>query len=140
LYLGLCASNFPDEKSQILSALSFMKTGRAAIFITCAFTHEAKNGVPLYPSWKDLAEAFCQQFFPLHEATDVMNQLESCQYHQGKRLIDKYIDAFEELVEKAEYTDGRAIVMKFRRGLDPPIQSCIALMLDGRPKDNDPPA
>jgi Zinc knuckle len=29
--------------------------------------------------------------------------------------------------------------MKFRQGLDPSIQSRIALLLDGRPKDNDPP-
>ena len=140
LYLDLCSRDFPDEKSQILWALSFMKSGRAAIFATRVFTHEAKNGVPLYPSWKDFAEAFRQQFFPLHEATDAMNQLESRQYHQGKRSIDEYIDGFEELVERAEYTDGRAIVMKFRRGLDPSIQSRIALMLDGRPKDDDPPA
>jgi Retrotransposon gag protein/Zinc knuckle len=140
LYLGLCASNFPDEKSQILWALSLMKSGRAAIFATRAFIHEAKNGVPLYLSWKDFAKAFCQQFFPLHEATDAMNQLESRQYHQGKRSIDEYIDVLEKLVEKAEYTDGRAIVMKFHRGLDPSIQSRITLMLDGRPKDDDPPA
>jgi hypothetical protein len=68
-----------------------------------------------------------------------MNQLESCQYHQGKCSIDEYINGFKELVEKAEYTDGRAIVMKFHRGLDPSIQSRIALMLDGRPKDDEPP-
>jgi Retrotransposon gag protein/Zinc knuckle len=117
-----------------------MKTGRAAIFATRAFTHEAKNGVPLYPSWKDFTEAFRQQFFPLHEAADAMNQLESHQYHQGKRSIDEYIDGFEELVEKAEYTDGQAIVMKFSQGLNPSIQSRIALMLDGRPKDDNPPA
>jgi hypothetical protein len=57
LYLGLCVSDFPDEKSQILWALSFMKSGGAAIFSTHAFTHEAKNGVPLYPSWKDFASS-----------------------------------------------------------------------------------
>jgi hypothetical protein len=68
-----------------------------------------------------------------------MNQLESRQYDQGKCSIDEYIDGFKELVEKAEYTDGWAIVMKFRQGLDPSIQSCITLMLDGRPKDDDPP-
>jgi hypothetical protein len=57
LYLGLCVSDFPDEKSQILWELSFMKTGRAGIFVTHAFTHEAKNGVPLYLSWKDFASS-----------------------------------------------------------------------------------
>jgi Retrotransposon gag protein len=140
LDLSLCASDFPDKKSQIVWALSFMKTGRAVIFATRAFTHEAKNSVPLYLSWKDFTKAFCQQFFSLHEATDVMNQLESRQYHQGKHSIDEYINGFVELVEKAEYTDGQVIVMKFCRGLDPSIQSHIALMLDRRPKDDDPPA
>ena len=48
----------------------------------------------------------------------MINQLESCQYHQGKHSVDEYIDKFEELVEKAGYTDGRPIVMKFRQGLD----------------------
>jgi Retrotransposon gag protein len=117
-----------------------MKSGRAAIFATRAFIHEAKNGVPLYPSWEDFSEAFRQQFFPLHEATDAMNQLESRQYHQGKRSIDEYINGFEELAEKAEYTDGRTIVMKFCQGLNPSIQSHITLMLDRRPKDDHPPA
>ena len=140
LYLGVCASDFPDKQSQILWALSFMKTGRAATFATRAFTYEAKNGTPLYATWKNFVEAFRQQFYPLHEATDAMNQLESRQYHQGKRSVDEYIDGFEELIEKAEYTDGRAIVMKFCQGLDPTIQSCIALMMDGRPKDDDPRA
>jgi hypothetical protein len=54
--------------------------------------------------------------------------------------MNKYIDGFEELVERAEYTDGQAIVMKFSQGLDPSIQSHIALMLDGRSKDDDLPA
>ena len=114
LYLGVCASNFPEEQSQILWAMSYMKTGRAATFTTFAFAYEAKNGTPLYATWKAFTEAFHQQFYPLYEATDAMNQLESRQYHQGKCLVDEYIDRFEELVEKAGYTDGRSIVMKFR--------------------------
>ena len=43
-----------------------------------------------------------------------MNQLESHQYHQGKHLVDEYTNEFEELIEKAKYTDGLAIVMKFQ--------------------------
>ena len=83
LYLGVCASNFPEEQSQILWAMSYMKTGRAATFTTFAFAHEAKNGTPLYATWKAFTEAFRQQFYPLYEATDAMNQLESRQYHQA---------------------------------------------------------
>ena len=69
-------------------ALSFMKAGRAATFTARAFTYEAKNGTPLYANWKAFFEAFRQQFYPLHESTDAMNQLESRQYHQGKRSVD----------------------------------------------------
>ena len=60
-----------------------------------------------------------------------MNRLESHQYHQGKCSVDEYIDEFEELIEKEEYTDGLAIVMKFRQGLNPSIQTHIVLMLEG---------
>ena len=52
--------------------------------------------------------------------------------------MDEYIDEFEELIEKAEYTDGLAIVMKFRRGLNPSLQTRIALMLEGHPKEDQP--
>ena len=54
-----------------------------------------------------------------------MNQLESHQYHQGKHSVDEYIDGFKELVEKAEYTDGQSIVMKFHQGLDPPSRAAL---------------
>ena len=93
--------------------MSYIKTGRAATFTTHAFTHEVKNGTSLYVDWKAFTKAFHQQFYPLHEATDAMNQLKLCQYHQGKCSVDEYIGRFEELVEKAGYTDGRSIVMKF---------------------------
>ena len=67
-----------------------------------------------------------------------MNRLESHQYYQGKHSVDEYIDEFEELIEKAEYTDGLAIVMKFQQGLNPSIQTHIALMLEGHPKEDQP--
>ena len=39
----------------------------------------------------------------------------------GQVFVDEYIDEFEELIEKAEYMDGLAIVMKFWQGLKPSI-------------------
>ena len=53
-------------------------------------------------------------------------------------MIDEHINEFEELIEKAEYTDGLAIVMKFWQGLDPSIQTRIALMLEGHLKEDRP--
>ena len=88
----VCVSNFLDEQLQILWAMSFMKTGRAVSFATHAFTYEAKNGNPLYMDWKAFAEAFFQQFYSWHEAADVINQLESCQYRQGVHSVDEYIN------------------------------------------------
>ena len=65
-----------------------------------------------------------------------MNWLESHQYHQGKHSVDEYIDEFKQLIKKAEYTDGLAIVMKFHWGIDPSIQTHIALMLEGHLKED----
>ena len=90
-----------------------MKMGRAATFASRVFAHASKTGEVRFKDWKEFKEAFRYQFFPLHECTHAMNQLESCQYHQGKCSVDEYIDEFKELIEKAEYTDGLAIVMKF---------------------------
>ena len=64
-------------------------------------------------NWKAFLEAFRQHFYPLHEAIDMMNQLEFRQYHQGKCAVNKYIDEFEELIKMAEYMDAQSIVMKF---------------------------
>jgi hypothetical protein len=41
---------------------------------------------------------------------------------------------------RGQSTGRQAIVMEFRQGLDLSIQSHIALILDWRPKDDDPPA
>ena len=55
-------------------------------------------------------------------------------------MVDEYIYGFKELVEKAKYTDGQSIVMKFFQGLDPTIQNHIAMMMDGWLKDDNAPA
>ena len=89
------------------------EVGRAATFILWVFAHESKTGKVHFKDWKEFKEAFQYQFFPLHKCTHTMNQLESHQYHQGKHSVDEYIDRFKELIEKAEYTDGLAIVVKF---------------------------
>jgi hypothetical protein len=57
-------------------------------------------------------------------------------YYQGKCSVDEYVDEFRELVKQAGYTQGLAIVVKFRRGLDKEIQDIIANIPIGRPADN----
>jgi hypothetical protein len=52
--------------------------------------------------------------------------------------VDEYVDDFRELIDQAGYTEGLAIVVKFRRGLNKAIQDQIANIPIGRPADNDP--
>ena len=115
-----------------------MKMGRVATFTLWVFAHASKTGEVRFKDWMVFKEAFRYQFFPLHKCTHAMNQLESHQYHQGKHSVDEYIDRFKELIEKAEYMDGLAIVMKFQQGLNPSIQTHIALMLEGHLKEDQP--
>src|SRR6202035_5814068 len=67
-----------------------------------------------------------------------MTKLESTHYYQRRKYVVDYIDEFSELVDEARYTDGLAIVMKFRKGLDWDIQDRITEMVQGRPNDADP--
>jgi hypothetical protein len=63
--------------------------------------------------------------------------LESDRYFQGKRNVDAYTDEFRELIALSGYTDPIAVVLKFRRGLQPSTQDKIAESGTDRPKDND---
>jgi hypothetical protein len=136
LYISICGNQFPNDQTRILWTLSFMKSGRAATFANRVFVHESQSLTPFFKNWTAFCESFRASFYPLHEATEAMNCLESRSFHQGRRSVDEYIDEFADLVEKAGYSDGRAIVMKFRRGLDPLIQNRIANMIEGHPGDD----
>jgi hypothetical protein len=64
-------------------------------------------------------------------------QLESDQYFQAKRNVEAYIDEFKDLIDLSGYTDPIAIVLKFRRGLNPTTQDRIAESGMDRPSDMD---
>src|SRR5215471_160014 len=140
LYMNLCAAEFPDDQVRILWVLSFLKEGQAAVFANKALSYEQRTHTPLYDSWEEFQTAFKQEFFPLHKETATMTILESQSYYQGRRTVEQYIDEFQDLLHKAGYIEGGAIVMKFRRGLNPSIQSQIATQTEGRPGDADPEA
>lgn len=80
---------------------------------------------------------FKKEFFPRNETQRAITRLETTTYFQGKGSVDDYIDKFKDLIDLSGYTDGLAIVVKFRRGLDPEIQNYIANMMEGRPDDSD---
>jgi hypothetical protein len=93
---------------------------------------------PYFATWPDFEKDFTSSFCPHAEATAALNKLESTRYYQGRKTVDDYVDEFSELIEESGYTDGLAIVMKFRKGLDVHIQDRVAEMVQGRPRDDDP--
>jgi hypothetical protein len=75
---------------------------------------------------------------PKSKAQRALTQLETAEDHQGCRTVDKYTDEFQDLIELAGYTDGLAIVIKFRCGLSWEIQDQVATMPVGQPADDKP--
>jgi hypothetical protein len=69
-----------------------------------------------------------------------MNVLEMSAYFQGKRMVDDYLDQFQDLVYDSRYTDPKTIMVKFHRGLDWWISATLAGMASGQPSDTDPEA
>jgi Retrotransposon gag protein/Zinc knuckle len=117
-----------------------MKSGRAALFAQRTVRFQDKNHRPKYPTWKDFRTAFISEFCPKNEVQLALAKLETVTYHQARRSVDDYVDDFRELIEQAGYTEGLAIVVKFRRGLNKGIQDQIANIPIGRPSDDDPEA
>ena len=132
MYISLCDEQFRDEQAQIHCALSFMKSGRAALYANHILWKEASDDLPAFFQWRDFEQDFVSKFCQKDEAMAALTKLESTRYYQGRKSVDDYIDEFSELVDEAGYTDGLAIVMKFRKGLDRDIQDQIAEMVQGR--------
>jgi hypothetical protein len=140
LYISLAPSEFADDQGKIHWVLSYMKNGRASSFADRVLRHEEKTLKVRFPTWSAFEVAFIAAFCPENESTHALTRLEGTRYFQGRRTVDDYIDEFEELIDKAGYTDDLAIVMKFRRGLDENIQNKIAESGYGRPGDDQPEA
>ena len=137
-YIRLCPDAFEDEATQIIWALSFMKTGRANRWAERVFEREQlDNGLP-FTDWLDFEDEFRRDFTPLNAESAAVNKLEGTSYFQQNRSVDDYLDEFRELIHDSGYTDPKTIVVKFRRGLDRRISSALAGMATGRPMDTDP--
>ena len=65
-------------------------------------------------------------------------RLETSAYYQNRRSVDEYIDEFKDLIDRAGYSEGLAIVTKLRRGLQRDIQDLIAQLPMGCPDDDEP--
>src|ERR1700722_538063 len=115
-----------------------MKSGRAALYANRILWKEASDDLPAFFERRDFERDFVSKFCQKDKATAALTKLESTHYYQGRKSVDDYIDDFSELVDEGGYTDGLAIVIKFRKGLDRDIQDQIAEMVQGRPNDADP--
>jgi Retrotransposon gag protein/Zinc knuckle len=140
LYIRLVPQQFADEVTMVHWALTFMKSGRAALFSQRVLRSEERTGFSKYYDWKSFRKAFLAEFCPKNETQLALAKLETSAYHQGRRSVDEYVDDFKELIDQAGYTEGLAIVVKFRRGLQREIQDQIAHLAFGRPGDDYPEA
>jgi hypothetical protein len=114
LYLSLTGPNYPDEQSHIHWALSFFKSGHAAMFAECTVRQEMRTGVMAFMDWTDFTSEFMSTFCLGNEATATLMRLESDRYFQGQQNVEAYIDKFKDLIDMSSYTDPIAIVLKFR--------------------------
>jgi hypothetical protein len=90
-----------------------------------------------FTSWDEFRDKFMAVSCPENEATTALMQLESDRYFQGKRNVEVYIDEFKDLVDLSGYTDPIAIILKFRRSLNPTTQDRIAEAGMDRLQDRD---
>lgn len=140
-YLRLCPQEFASDQEKILWVLSFMKDGRAARWADQIFRWEEKNEeMTRFLDWKDFLEEFQSHFLPVSSEAAAINRLEGIEYFQRNRSVEDYLDEFLELISDSGYEDKKTIVIKFRRGLRPTIQTAVATMTANRPSDNSPEA
>jgi hypothetical protein len=94
LYLSLTGVDYPDEQAHIHWALSFFKSGHAAMFAKRIVRQEMRTGVMAFADWTDFMSEFMSTFCPENEATSVLMRLESDHYFQGQQNVEAYIDEF----------------------------------------------
>ena len=138
LYVALVPDQFANDDARIYWALSYMKSGRAALFADRTLrAHTKRNECP-FTSWDAFRTAFEIEFCPKNEKQTARMKLEGSRYHQGSRTVEAYLDEFRELVDRADYVEGANVVLKFRHGLNADIQRQIATLASGRPNDDEP--
>jgi hypothetical protein len=81
LYISLCEHQFRDEQAQIHWALSFMKSGRAALHVNRILRKEASDNLPAFFSWRDFEKDFSTKFCLKNEAMAALTKLESTCYY-----------------------------------------------------------
>ncbi len=112
-----------------------MTSGRGARWAAPEFDREAWDSSLRFSNWSSFSEEFRRSFLPLNFDAGVVNTLEMMAYHQGRRPVSDYLDEFLNLIEDSGHTNPKAIVVKFRQGLD-----CRISAAPNRPPDTNPDA
>ena len=137
-YIQLCPKEFRHEQTKIIWAMSYMKSGHTQKWTARIFHWEQElenSEANKFFDWEDFRNEFKKEFTPAHSDVLAINRLESAAYYQKNRLLDDYIEEFQDLVTESSYLDLKTIVVKFRRGLNPQVQNAVATMSSGRPSD-----
>jgi hypothetical protein len=137
LYISLTALDFVDEQVHIHWVLSYFKGSCAVSPAERILRQELRSGKICFASWSDFTEEFTSTFCPENKATTALMRLESNRYFQAKQNVEAYIDKFKDLIDLSGCTNPIAIVLKFRRGLNPTTQDRIAESGTDRLSDTD---
>ena len=96
-YIRLCLSEFPDEQTKIVWAMSYMKSGRAQKWTTRIFRWEQQPenfDQTKFLDWEEFSDTFKTEFMPAHSDALAINCLESTAYYQRSHPLDEYVDEF----------------------------------------------
>ena len=88
--------------------------------------------------WNAFETDFVDIFCPKNEQLLALTRLEGMSWYQGKDSVEEYIDQFVELIDLAEYHDSKMTMIKFHKGLEPGMQTRVALLGSSAPDFNDP--
>jgi hypothetical protein len=136
-YMRSKEHKFRDTDHMVSWTLSYMKEGRALTFANQVTRRTDCEGRVPYETWEEFWKELEHHFLPIDEAEEAINLLEIDRYFQGKATVNDYCDKFQDLVDHTRYKDGRQVVMKFRKGLEPEVADRVAMLNEGRPKDED---
>jgi hypothetical protein len=80
-------------------AFSFMKSGRAALFVDQHMRSYQSIGLISYETWREFVEEFVADFCPKNKVQTLRTELEILRFFQSRRTVDEYVDDFKELVD-----------------------------------------
>ena len=80
-YITLSEDQFRDEQAQIHWALSFLKSGCAALHVNHIHQKEASEDLLAFFSWQGFEQDFSAKFCPKNETTAALTTLKSACYY-----------------------------------------------------------